>query len=489
MYGNIFCVSWISGGCCARFKSFCSAWMGKNNAGLFKPTMLSDITAEARNTDIIFIQRSFKRRMTLKKLIIFACTLMSASYIYADFNTGGSWATQNPNTVTSTITAAGFVATAGGIGFPDGTIQNTAAASVANTLNTSISTQTKTGGLILNGSIQASSASFTGGPSLATSSSTYLASGGGLVGIGTINPTAKLNISGGDRTGSLKLSDNGSVAAGIDFDNSGLSNGIVYTMGQTKTGDSPGAGVFYVRDENQLKYRVILDTTGNVGIGTTQAVAKVGIYANAVVSSSGSDVLRLSANFSTGTTGSGPILNFCTMDNQVIGRISFQNDSVQASTAAAMAVQVISSGTLSEQMRISNIGNMGIGTNAPASKLDVFGGSITVRGTNAGISASTYTVDGTQLFVSSGIINGFGGYSICASSSSVLIGANSTLTVGIAGISTFQTPMISEVRGVALSLTDSVGINSASYGTNTFTVFNADATNAKRFNWWAFCKP
>ncbi len=155
------------------------------------------------------------------------------------------------------------------------------------------------------------------------------------------------------------------------------------------------------------------------------------------------------------------------------GGVQFPDGSVQ-NTAGDSAVNTLDTSG-STQTKTGGL-NLGGGL--------VVSSSVTVTGA---VNISTYLVNSTQLFVSSGNTNGFGGFSICASSGPIPIGSNTTLVVGIAGFSTIRTPIVSEVRPLAQVATDSIGL--VSVGVNTFTVFNADPANTKNFDWWALCRP
>lgn len=130
---------------------------------------------------------------------------------------------------------------------------------------------------------------------------------------------------------------------------------------------------------------------------------------------------------------------------------------------------------------IQNTGTLQSGTT-------MFVGSATISNLNSPtVKIGTITVGGgTQLFVSSGVTNGFGGYSICASTGPTPIPANSSLVIGIPGFNSIQSPMVTEFRTAGLVATDSIGISVI--GSNTFTIYNSDLTNAKQVIWWAFCK-
>ena len=86
----------------------------------------------------------------------------------------------------------------------------------------------------------------------------------GNVGIGTNTPGAKLDIRINSTIPSLKLSTEGDFNPMVDFNRT---NSILYTDRRWWTG-LVGAGGFQIRDATANVPRMVIDTSGNVGIGT-----------------------------------------------------------------------------------------------------------------------------------------------------------------------------------------------------------------------------
>jgi endosialidase-like protein len=94
---------------------------------------------------------------------------------------------------------------------------------------------------------------------------------GGNVGIGTTAPSGLLNIfgSGGDRNTSLNVNTN---RAGIVLQSSGGGGGN-FNIWSTLTGEAPGGGALAIFDQVAATFRMVINSAGNVGIGTTAPAA------------------------------------------------------------------------------------------------------------------------------------------------------------------------------------------------------------------------
>ncbi|MDD4466732.1 MAG: hypothetical protein PHN91_02960, partial [Patescibacteria group bacterium] len=206
---------------------------------------------------------------------------------------------------------------------------------------------------------------------------------GTSIGIGTTNPTAKLQVisSGGANTGINLTLSNASSYAPIDFYTpSGLagqfvttgatfSNGLYggdqvwltsrMTNGATGLAASGANGYikFATGGEASTNERMRITSSGNVGIGTTVPKAPLDIKGYVQLGyDSNSPYIKLGgAHFDGVNNAYGAIKSFSS--NSGISFLTFWT----------------SEGTSQERMRISYDGNVGIGTTAPAYKLDVSG--------------------------------------------------------------------------------------------------------------------
>lgn len=133
---------------------------------------------------------------------------------------------------------------------------------------------------------------------------------------------------------------------------------------------------------------------GRVGIGTTSPQALTHIKSSAARSSSGQEVLRIGADFGSGTPGSGPALTFGDSANALVGKIVNAAESDNGSGLGFWTMN--SSFQVTEKMRISGSGNVGIGTTSPSSLLSVGNTSqfqINSSGIIAAIDGVAHTID------------------------------------------------------------------------------------------------
>ena len=196
----------------------------------------------------------------------------------------------------------------------------------------------------------------------------------GNVGIGTTSPDHKLRVSGDARLGNLHIKE-------ADFGNGGT--------GKTIWADNAGAGQLGLNSSTEIALytnavqRVVVDNSGNVGIGTTSPGAKLEIKkASSGVTSvnSQADALFLQNSSSTGITIATPDANkssifFSSASRQIGARInwSYSDLLMTLGTATANASLALKSGNESEAIRILSNGNVGIGTTSPAARLYVQG--------------------------------------------------------------------------------------------------------------------
>ena len=194
---------------------------------------------------------------------------------------------------------------------------------------------------------------------------------GGNIGIGTSNPNRLLTISG---------------------TSSGLI-GLNASSYRNTTIGSDSVGNFIVYDDTAAAYRMVINSNGNVGIGTTSPLAKL-------------DVRGIISASNSGTDGSlGVALTF---DNPIYP--GTQNHRIRTSTSASASNNLLqfetSNGTVgsynNNQLVLAGTGNVGIGTTSPSNALTITK------------SANSYLLDGLKVdrdpsTTSSSIFNAFGG--------------------------------------------------------------------------------
>ena len=220
-------------------------------------------------------------------------------------------------------------------------------------------------------------------------------------------------------------------------------------------------GNIIVRSGSTISERMRIDSSGNVGIGTSSPSLPLEVY-----HASNSRILA-----STSNTGAS---QFCFGDDadDYVGRIYYDHNGNTMRFHTNNA----------ETMRIDSSGNVGIGTSSPSEKMEVYGGNLKLRSTSAGSNGALsfeYT-DGTSY----GSIYPFStfGLAIQANSSQPIsfrtsgaermrLDASGNLLVG--GITTLPS---SSVNGFGVLPT---GIVVAAVSNDKVTVFNRNGSDGE----------
>jgi len=226
----------------------------------------------------------------------------------------------------------------------------------------------------------------------------------GNVGIGTSSPTGKLHVNGGTFD-SITISGNSANSVGMRFQNSAASSRN-YNIGSSGGGPSP-AGSFFIYDDTAAAARMTIDSSGNVGIGTSSPAVKLDVLSDGLI-------LRLRSTTSTaaylrfdGTGTSFPFIGLIggigTFGNTDASPLRFNTDST-------------------ERMRINSSGNVGIGTTSPT-------GRLSVTGTSTGSQLTALTLSNEGLTASSTVrLNFLTGEDGTAGRTRALIEASSPAT-------------------------------------------------------------
>jgi hypothetical protein len=199
----------------------------------------------------------------------------------------------------------------------------------------------------------------------------------GNVGIGTTDPGALLEVYGS--------------SPNILINNTAeTDSGIVFTDAQAGTGQR--AAIKFSSSDNKLKFfvddevaqRMVIDTVGNVGIGTTNPTSALGSTKVLDISSTGNGEVILD-HTDAGTTSDLGLYSWA-RSNDHLAHIKATCDGSTSAAFISFHAQP-SGGSFSnagsnEKMRIQSNGYVGIGTTSPNLKLDV------VSGTNNGIRIS-----------------------------------------------------------------------------------------------------
>ena len=208
----------------------------------------------------------------------------------------------------------------------------------------------------------------------------------GNVGIGTTNPSTKLDVAGqvkitGGAPGSGKV---------LTSDATGLASW------QTPTA---GGGVSLWTESGSNVYR----SEGNVGIGTANPLLKLDVNGSAVIgNNSSSSFLNVGDNyysslanslnpgvyvFKNGTTSYGLKLQY---SGSEYGTMMFGPSTSNTFISFGKVGTVLEDDNMIEYMRVDlDNGNVGIGTNNPSAKLDVNGTTSAKRYTTSGINTIT----------------------------------------------------------------------------------------------------
>ena len=185
---------------------------------------------------------------------------------------------------------------------------------------------------------------------------------GGNVGIGTTSPDAALNIYNGVTEGKYLNVDALTGFAGIGsgsgamitFNNNGDGNNVLIRTNNSARTDAAALAVW-----NQNNSRFIVLNNGNVGIGTTTPGFKLDVNGNARIL--GGSTYLGEANVASGHLNAYELMTF---------NIDIDNDDTNRYFAWYTNA---ADGAGSELMRLTEAGNVGIGSISPGYKLDVNG--------------------------------------------------------------------------------------------------------------------
>ncbi|NTW31102.1 MAG: hypothetical protein HGB12_00435 [Bacteroidetes bacterium] len=212
----------------------------------------------------------------------------------------------------------------------------------------------------------------------------------GDVGIGTTTPASKMDINGAGSVVTSRLLSGGSgVWSAFRLGRTAEEGTIAISAGlnQWASGSSAGDMVFRT-DGTKMLFAdgpvsvPLVISSGNVGIGTSTPTDKVHISGVARVSGDGRTLLTIRDNTPM-AAGVGGGINFggyysSTDWSENLASIKgFKENATDGNYAGALAFVIRPNGSgLTEAMRITSFGKVGIGTTSPNDLLDVQGGNI-----------------------------------------------------------------------------------------------------------------
>ncbi|MFC1510591.1 beta strand repeat-containing protein [Candidatus Omnitrophota bacterium] len=224
---------------------------------------------------------------------------------------------------------------------------------------------------------------------------------GGNVGIGTASPDSLVHIVGTENDSALKLDATKNVRLYIDKGDAASKGGLVYkTAGVTKwitgTPDSDygftGDEYFIGLNEDGTNAKLLIDSSGNVGIGSTSPTATLTINGTGEISGGSwtmqtatvnNGVLTLDAD-NIAVYDAGPTFS---SDNQIVTK-KYVDDNIGGATSLTGLTDVATATATAGRLLVSNgstwdsldslfvdpaSGNVGVGTTTPDSKLAVLG--------------------------------------------------------------------------------------------------------------------
>jgi hypothetical protein len=257
-----------------------------------------------------------------------------------------------------------------GDGVRDGTYTMTAVKITGGTINgATIGATTATTGkftAVTNSALTSGRVTYAGASGLLSDSANFVFDGTN-VGIGTNSPSAKLDI----------------TSASAGFSNIKLVQTGVRTWAIENTGTS---GLFKIIEAG-VADRLVIDSSGNVGIGVTPNANDFGknLQINQTIlndDNAGTNHLTKNAYYNSGW-------KYISTD--------FASKYTQASSVhswyTAPSGTAGNAITFTQAMTLNASGNLGIGTTSPTNKLQVTGGGLTVNGTSPAFTANAAIID------------------------------------------------------------------------------------------------
>ena len=202
----------------------------------------------------------------------------------------------------------------------------------------------------------------------------------GYVGIGTTGPDRNLHVeTAGDtyfRIAGNRGNGNDLHIGNMEFENTFGTNGVIAEIrgitGNTGTQSTMGQLAFWTDDGTTYAERMRIQQNGNVGIGTTSPTAKLTI---AGAGSGSQQVMKLMANSGgSPSDGDAAYIQFAASDNGASDAYGARiGGGRETPGAGGLGYLFFATGANSptERIRITNAGNVGIGTSSPNALLQI----------------------------------------------------------------------------------------------------------------------
>jgi hypothetical protein len=224
---------------------------------------------------------------------------------------------------------------------------------------------------------------FYAGTSSTTSNELMRIQGNGYVGIGTSSPGYPLSIGGTNSGGGVFGVDNNAFFVAKNT-SGGAEAYLVPRTNANETLLKYGTGGFILSD-NSNNYRMFMTNGGNLGVGTISPGNRLSVVGNADFSGNVGigtvtptfPLTIVGSNLSNGVFGLDNGTSLFAKNSAGVYERAFSprwSDNITYINYGSAGFNILTNGGLASAMFMNNSGNVGIGTVAPATKLDVEGG-------------------------------------------------------------------------------------------------------------------
>jgi hypothetical protein len=211
----------------------------------------------------------------------------------------------------------------------------------------------------------------------------------GKLGIGTTSPYADLHVVGTTGANTARIESKNTDGTWLNLSN-GSTNGRFWSLISTGSANGEGAGSLLFREQTGNAVRMMLDSSGRLGLGTTSPTEQLSVQGNATISGdttisgnvtiNGSTTLNGETRFNLGNLDVDGIIDQVTMT----GDVSVSNELNASSLSIGDGLtgngpMTISSLTVDETLTVNGTGDttvaddLGVGTTSPSADLHVVG--------------------------------------------------------------------------------------------------------------------